>query len=137
MIWGGGALNHGKKTPLRLVSPTCVLETVDKMAVLECPITVKTHNDHGNSYKGKHSLGLVYIFRDLVHSCHGETHDSRQAAIVLEKTLRVLHPDQQAAERESPGLAWAFETPKAYPKEHTFSNKAASISWSFSSSATP
>ena len=40
------------------------------------------------------SLGLAYSFRALVQSLH----DGIQADMVLEKELRVLHPDPQAAE---------------------------------------
>ena len=39
------------------------------------------------------SLGLAYSFRGLVHYHHG----SMQADMVLEKELRVLHLDLQAA----------------------------------------
>jgi hypothetical protein len=44
---------------------------------------------------GKHLI--AYSFRGLVHYQHCHT----QADMVLEKELRVLHPDPQAAERES------------------------------------
>ena len=47
-------------------------------------------------YKEQHLLGLAYIFRDLVHYHHG----SMQADMVLEKELRVLHLDLQAAEQD-------------------------------------
>jgi hypothetical protein len=45
-------------------------------------------------------LGLAYSFRGLVHYHHGRKHDSRQANTVLEKELRVLHLESQAAGRE-------------------------------------
>ena len=44
------------------------------------------------------SLGLAYSFRGSVHYHHGGKHDSMQADMVLEKELRVLHLDLQAAE---------------------------------------
>jgi hypothetical protein len=43
------------------------------------------------------SLGLNYSFRDLVHY-HHEKHGSIQADMVLEKEMRALHLDPQAAE---------------------------------------
>jgi hypothetical protein len=42
-------------------------------------------------------LGLAYIFRSLVYY-HSRKHCSVQANVVLEKKLRVLHLDPQAAE---------------------------------------
>ena len=54
------------------------------------------------------SLGLAYSFRGSVHYHHGRKHGSMQADMVLEKELRVLHLDPQAAGRESdtgPGLS--------------------------------
>jgi hypothetical protein len=53
-------------------------------------------------------LGLAYTFRGLV-CYHGGKHDSMQADMVLERELRVLHQDPQAAGRESdtrPGLSF-------------------------------
>jgi hypothetical protein len=32
---------------------------------------VKSHHDHGNSYKKSIKLGLAYSFRGLVHFYHG------------------------------------------------------------------
>ena len=43
------------------------------------------------------SLGLAYRFRGLVHYHHSETHGSIQADMVLEKELRALHIDPNAA----------------------------------------
>ena len=51
-------------------------------------------------------LGLAYRFRGLVHYHHGGKHGSLQADMVLEKELRVLHLDQQAAEGDCVPL-WA------------------------------
>jgi hypothetical protein len=45
------------------------------------------------------SLGLAYCFRGLVHY-HGGKHSGMQAYTVLERELRVLYWDQQAAGRE-------------------------------------
>ena len=44
------------------------------------------------------SLGLAYKTIALVHYCYGENHGSTQANMVLEKELRVLHLESQAAE---------------------------------------
>ena len=44
------------------------------------------------------SLGLDYSFRALVHYHHGRKLDRVWADMVLERELRVLHLDQQAAE---------------------------------------
>lgn len=43
---------------------------------------------------------LVYRIRDLVHYHRGGSHGGMQADKILEKELRVLCRDQQAAERE-------------------------------------
>ena len=45
-------------------------------------------------------MGLVYRFTGLVHYQHGREHGSRQADMVLEKELRVLHLGPRAAEKE-------------------------------------
>ena len=63
-------------------------------------IVVKRHHDHGNSYKGKHLIGAGLQLRDLVHCHHGGKHGGMQADMGLEKKLRALHLDPQAAERE-------------------------------------
>ena len=41
---------------------------------------------------------LAYSLRGLVHNHHGRKHSSMRADMVLEKELRVLHLDPQAAE---------------------------------------
>jgi hypothetical protein len=67
---------------------------------------VKRNGDPSNSHKGKHLIGAGLQFRGSVHYHHGEKHGSMQAD-VLEKELRVLYQDLQAAGRESdtgPGL---------------------------------
>jgi hypothetical protein len=40
----------------------------------------------------------TYNFRSLVHYHHGRKHGSKQADVVLEKELRVLHLDLQAVD---------------------------------------
>ena len=54
-------------------------------------ISLKRHHDHGNSWKGKLSVGAGLQFRDLVHYCHGEEHGSVPADMALVELLRVLH----------------------------------------------
>jgi hypothetical protein len=43
------------------------------------------------------SLGLAYSFRGSVHCHHDGKHGSMQADMVLEKALRTLHLNLQAA----------------------------------------
>ena len=59
-------------------------------------IAVKKHHGQGNSYKGKHFIGVGLQFRGSVHYHHG----GLQADVVLEKLLRVLHLDLKAAGRD-------------------------------------
>ena len=40
------------------------------------------------------TLGLAYIFRNLVYYHHGREHGSMQVDMVLEKEVRFLHVDQ-------------------------------------------
>lgn len=47
--------------------------------------------------KVKHFIGVGLQFRGSVHCHHGRKHGSVQAAMVLEKELRGLHLDPQAA----------------------------------------
>ena len=42
-------------------------------------------------------IGASLQFRGLVHYCHGKNHGAEQANMVLEKKLKVLHLDLQAA----------------------------------------
>ena len=65
-------------------------------------------------------MGLAYSCRGSVHY-HAEKHGSMQADMVLEKELRVLHPDLQAAGSE---LAWASETSKPTTYSWTSCHKA-------------
>ena len=53
------------------------------------------------------SLWLAYSFRGLVHYHHGGKHGSVQADMMLEKELRVLYLDPQAAEVHSTTLGIA------------------------------
>jgi hypothetical protein len=46
-------------------------------------------------------LGLAYRFRVFIHYCHGKKLGGIQEDMVLEKELKVLYPDEQAAGRES------------------------------------
>ena len=64
------------------------------IVLVRISIAVKRHQDHGNSYKGQHSIGPGLQFRGLVHYLHG----SVKADMVLEKELRVLRLDPRAAE---------------------------------------
>jgi hypothetical protein len=50
--------------------------------------------DQGNSYKGKHLIG------GWPHYHNVEKQGSTQADMLLERKLRVLHPDQQAIGKE-------------------------------------
>jgi hypothetical protein len=67
---------------------------------LRVSIAVKRHRDHGSSYERKISLGLVYNLRGLVHYCQGREHGRIQTDIVLEKKLKVLYLNAQAAGEE-------------------------------------
>ena len=54
------------------------------------------------------SVGLVYRFRVLGHYCRGRKRGGTPAHMVLEKELRVLHVDPQAADGDcAPLLAIA------------------------------
>jgi hypothetical protein len=45
-------------------------------------------------------VSVAHTFRGLVHYCHCRKYGGTQAYTVLEKELRVLHPDQNAPGRE-------------------------------------
>jgi hypothetical protein len=49
----------------------------------------------------KFLIGTFLCFRGLVHYHHGRKHGNMQKDIELEKELRVLYQDPQAAARES------------------------------------
>jgi hypothetical protein len=59
---------------------------------------VKRHQDHGNSYKGKHLTETWFSFRSFIYYHHGRKHGGIKADMVLEEELRVLHLDPQEAE---------------------------------------
>ena len=56
------------------------------------------HHDYSKSYKGKHLIGSGLKLRGLVHYSHSGNPDSWKADMVLEKKLRILQLDPQAAE---------------------------------------
>ena len=56
---------------------------------------MKRHHDYSTFYTGKHLIGAGLQFKGLVHYYHG----GMQVDMVLEKELRVLHLDLQAAGR--------------------------------------
>ena len=58
-------------------------------------MTTTTLNDENTS------LGLAFSFRGLVHCRHVEKRGGMQKDMVLEKDLRVLYLDLQAAEGDS------------------------------------
>ena len=65
---------------------------------------MKRHHDHSKSYKEKHLVGAGL----QIQRYHGGKHGSMQVDTVLERELRVLHLDRQAAGKENdngPGLS--------------------------------
>jgi hypothetical protein len=65
---------------------------------------VENHHDNGNSYKGRHFVGV-----DLpVHYQHVRKYGSTQADMVLEKRIRVLYLDWQAVGRERKSEPFAY-----------------------------
>jgi hypothetical protein len=65
-------------------------------------------------------LRLVYIVKGLVHYHHGRKHGSMQADMVLEKELRVLCLDLQAAGRDHEPLTWLEHlSPQSLPRSDT------------------
>jgi hypothetical protein len=67
---------------------------------------VKRHDDHSNSYEGKHLIEAGYSFRGVVHY-HGRKHGGIQEDMVLEKELRALRIGLQATGRHSRPLGMA------------------------------
>ena len=55
------------------------------------PIAVKRHHVHDNSYKEKHLTRVAYSLEVQSTIIIMVGHGSRQADIVLERQLRVLH----------------------------------------------
>jgi hypothetical protein len=66
------------------------------------------------------SLGLASRFRGSVHYHHGGRHGGVQANMVLEKELRVLRLDPQAAEGSHTGYSLSIGHLKAHPDSGTF-----------------
>ena len=64
-------------------------------------VAVKRRHDHGNSYKRKHLTGVGLQFRGLTHCYSKKKNGGTQADMVLEKELRLLHPDKQTAGKEN------------------------------------
>jgi hypothetical protein len=52
-------------------------------------------------------VGLAYSFRSSVHYHHGRKNDSVQYDTVLEKELKILHPDLKATSKKWSLLHWA------------------------------
>lgn len=63
---------------------------------LRVSTAVKRYHDHSNSYKGKDLVGAGLQFRGSVHYCMVRS-KAAWADMMLEKELRVLDPDLQAA----------------------------------------
>jgi hypothetical protein len=86
---------------------------------------MKRHHNHSNSLKENI---LIYSFRGLAHYHHGGKHGSTfQANIALEKELRVLHLNLQAAEGNYTGHNLSLRGLKNPPsQQHIFPNKATS-----------
>ena len=60
---------------------------------------MKRHHDHGNSYKGKHLIGVAYsseVWSTIIMVGHG----GMQADMVLEKELRILYLDPKVTGSE-------------------------------------
>ena len=68
-----------------------------KTGCLRVSTAVKSHHDHSNSLKEHIQSALVHSSRCLAHYHHDDKHGSTQAGMVLEKELRVLYLDSQAA----------------------------------------
>lgn len=69
-------------------------------------------------------------FQGLVQYCHGGEHGDLQEDMVLDKELRVLHPDQQIARRESHWALLELLKPQSplpmtqlLQQDYTYSNK--------------
>jgi hypothetical protein len=58
---------------------------------------VKRHHDNGSSYKGKHFIGAGLQFQRSGSLSSWQEAWQHADNVVLEKELRILHPDQQAA----------------------------------------
>ena len=60
--------------------------------------------------------GLAYSFKELAHDHHGRKCGNMHADMVVEKKMKFLHPDSQAAEVEisTLSLAWIYKRPQSY-----------------------
>lgn len=58
---------------------------------------------------------VAYRFKDLVHYWHGKKL-GMQAEMVLQKYLRIVHLDPQAAGRERPWAYGLFSNFKSHPQ---------------------
>jgi hypothetical protein len=61
---------------------------------------LKRDRDHSNSYEEKHLTGAGLQFRGLVCFCHGGKHGGIQPDMLLDRDLRTLHLDSEAAESD-------------------------------------
>jgi hypothetical protein len=67
---------------------------------LRLSIAMKRHHDHRNSYKGRYLIGAGLQFQRFSPSSSWWEHGGMQAGMVLEKEVRVLHLDLQAADED-------------------------------------
>ena len=65
---------------------------------------MKRHHDGDDPYKGQYLIGTGLQFRGLIYYCHGRKSGGKQADMVLEKELRVLHLDLQVEKGDSSTL---------------------------------
>jgi hypothetical protein len=72
---------------------------------------VKRHHEHINSYKGKHLIEAGLQFQRF----HGRENGGMQEDMVIEKELRIVHPDPKAAGEGTLGLAGAYSSSKLAP----------------------
>lgn len=89
----------------------------------QCPLTVKRYRDHGNSYKGEH-----FIRAGLVHCWHGGSMAAHRQTWCWGH-WRSTSGSAGIRERDTLGMAWAFETPDLRPviyflqQSHTYPSK--------------
>ena len=72
----------------------------EQLVLVNVSIAVGRHHDQGNSCKGKLSTRADW-FRGSARYGQGMKHGGMQTDKVLKKNPRVLHPDHQAAGKES------------------------------------
>lgn len=66
---------------------------------------MKKDHDHGSPYEEKYLTRVSLQFRGFIRYHHSGKHGGTQVDTVMEKELRILHMNQQAAARES---CWAW-----------------------------